>query len=190
MSDAPPFLLYSFRESSIMTEKFNPVEKYPFPTDSALRKEMPMAEGFLDYFPHACLYVSRISYLGNEKHNPGEKLHWARGKSMDQDDCIIRHTAERGTFDPDDGCLHDGKRAWRAMAALQLELERRMEAGLPIFDEDVIAANRAKQKERLAAKAMTNIVIGHASDFPTETPFKRPSTGALPPKERRHESQG
>lgn len=173
-----------------MTEKFNPVEKYPFPTDSALRKEMPMAEGFLDYFPHACLYVSRISYLGNEKHNPGEKLHWARGKSMDQDDCIIRHTAERGTFDPDDGCLHDGKRAWRAMAALQLELERRMEAGLPIFDEDVIAANRAKQKERLAAKAMTNIVIGHASDFPTETPFKRPSTGALPPKERRHESQG
>lgn len=110
-----------------------------------------MAEGFLDYFPHACAYVSRISFLGNEKHNPGEKLHWARGKSMDQDDCVVRHTIERGTFDPDDGCLHDGKRAWRAMAGLQIEIERRLAAGEPIFDEDVIAANRAKQKAKLAA---------------------------------------
>jgi len=130
--------------------------KTNLPTDSALRKEMPIARGFLDYFPDACAYVSRISYLGNEKHNPGEELHWARGKSMDQDDCIARHTIERGTFDPDDGALHDGKRAWRSMAALQLELERRFEAGEPVWDEEIIAANRAAQKAKLAAKAPQN----------------------------------
>ena len=127
------------------------IEKFPLPTDSAIRKEMPLCEGFLDYFPHACAYVSRISFNGNVKHNPGEKLHWARGKSMDQDDCIIRHTIERGTFDPDDGALHDGKRAWRALAALELELERRMAAGLPLWDEEIIAANRAKAAAARAA---------------------------------------
>ena len=51
--------------------------------DSAMRKTFPMATGLLDYFPDACAEVARISYLGNEKHNPGEPMHHARGKSAE-----------------------------------------------------------------------------------------------------------
>lgn len=122
-------------------------EQYPLPTDSAERKEMPITRGVLDYFPQAIAYISRISFLGNEKHNgPDSELHWARGKSMDQHDCVARHLIERGTFDPDDGALHDGKLAWRALAALELELERRADAGEPIWDEETIAGNRQAQR--------------------------------------------
>lgn len=118
------------------------IEKFALSTDSKLRKEMPVATGVLDYFPLAVAYIARVSFLGNEKHNPGEPLHWARGKSDDHPDCVARHTIERGTFDLDDGVLHDGKLAWRALANLELELERRMSAGEPIFREDIIQANR------------------------------------------------
>jgi hypothetical protein len=31
----------------------------------------------LDYFPDALAAVAQISYQGNQKHNPGEPLHWA-----------------------------------------------------------------------------------------------------------------
>ena len=60
--------------------------------------------------------------MGNDQHNPGEPLHWARGKSMDQADCLIRHFLERGTLDTD-GQRHSAKLCWRALALLQLELE-------------------------------------------------------------------
>lgn len=94
------------------------------PTDSGERKDLPMARGGLDYFPAAWAEVARLSKVGNDKHNPGEELHHARGKSMDHADCILRHLTERGTLD-DDGFLHDVKVAWRALAMLQEELERR-----------------------------------------------------------------
>jgi hypothetical protein len=51
----------------------------------------PMADGCLDYFPNALAEVSRISYAGNQKHNPGEPMHWSRGKSTDHRNKIIRH---------------------------------------------------------------------------------------------------
>jgi hypothetical protein len=127
--------------------------KTNLPTDSAMRKEMPIATGVLDYFPDALGAVARLSVLGNEKHNPGEPLHWARGKSMDQPDCIMRHTAERDTIDTDDGVLHDIKLAWRALANAQTVIEDRIARGLPIFDEEIIAANRAKQKAAREQKA-------------------------------------
>src|SRR6185312_4208739 len=38
--------------------------------------------------------AARVSYLGNQQHNPGQPLHWARGKSMDQLDAAARHEAE------------------------------------------------------------------------------------------------
>ena len=94
------------------------------PTDSAERKDVPLARGVLDYFPAALAAVAQLSKVGNDKHNPGEDLHWARGKSMDHADCIMRHLLERGTEDTD-GILHDVKVAWRALAMLQEELERR-----------------------------------------------------------------
>jgi hypothetical protein len=87
-----------------------------------------MARGLLDYFPAALAEVARLSQAGNDKHNPGEELHHARGKSKDHADCILRHTVDRGTVDPEDGFLHDVKVAWRALAMLQEALEA---AGAP-----------------------------------------------------------
>ncbi len=92
------------------------------------RKDVPIVTGVLDYFPLAIAYVARISKLGNDQHNPGEPLHWARGKSSDHADCVGRHLMQRGTFDADtfaDGerVRHTGKAAWRVLALLQEELE-------------------------------------------------------------------
>lgn len=101
------------------------------PTDSAARKGIPMAEGLLYYFPAALAAVAMVSKAGNDKHNPGQPMHHARGKSMDHADCIIRHLADAGTIDPEDGLRHTAKVAWRALALLQEELEREEGAPLP-----------------------------------------------------------
>lgn len=61
------------------------------PTDSAERKNYPLFEGCIAYFPAALAGVARHSKMGNDKHNPGEPLHHARGKSTDHKDCIVRH---------------------------------------------------------------------------------------------------
>jgi hypothetical protein len=98
-------------------------------TDSATRKTFPMAAGLLDYFPDALAAVAQVSHIGNEKHNPGEPMHHARGKSMDHADCIMRHLVGRGGFDGD--TRHSAALAWRALALLQEELEREMGLSLP-----------------------------------------------------------
>lgn len=100
------------------------------PTESKARKAIPIVRGFLDYFPAAAAAVAQLSLAGNEKHNPGEELHHARGKSTDHADCIVRHLMERGTVDPEDGIRHSVKVAWRALALLQEELEREENAPL------------------------------------------------------------
>ncbi len=92
------------------------------PTDAKERKVIPMARGLLDYFPAALAAVSVLSLIANEQHNPGEELHWARTKSTDHADCIIRHLVDRGELDAD-GIAHSVKVAWRALALLQEELE-------------------------------------------------------------------
>lgn len=97
-------------------------------TNSEERKAIPMARGLLDYFPAALAEVARLSKAGNDKHNPGEEMHHARGKSTDHADCIMRHLAERGIVDTDT-FLHDVKVAWRALAMLQEALEAR---GAPV----------------------------------------------------------
>lgn len=96
--------------------------KPTLPTDKQERKEQPIARGCLDYFPLALAEVAHVSYVANEQHNPGEPMHWARGKSTDHADCIVRHLIERGTVDTD-GLRHTAKVAWRALALLQEELE-------------------------------------------------------------------
>lgn len=90
--------------------------------DRQERKDMPMARGLLDYFPDALAEVARVSKIGNDQHNPGQEMHWARGKSSDHADCIIRHLVGRGSRDTD-GALHSAKTAWRALALLQEEIE-------------------------------------------------------------------
>lgn len=101
------------------------------PEDSAARKQVPITTGLLDYFPLACAEVARHSFFGNEKHNPGQPLHWARGKSNDHADCIGRHLIQRGEWDivrDENGeelyrVRHSAALAWRALAMLQEELE-------------------------------------------------------------------
>lgn len=92
------------------------------PTDSKERKNVPIATGVIDYFPDALAAIAVVSKLGNDQHNPGQPLHWARDKSTDHADCLIRHFLERGTIDTD-GMRHSAKVAWRALALLQTEIE-------------------------------------------------------------------
>ena len=97
------------------------------PKDSAERKGVPLAQGCLFYFPDALAAVAELSRKGNDKHNPGQPLHWSREKSSDHLDCIARHLVDAGkkgdAVDTDDGVLHVVKVAWRALAQAQLALE-------------------------------------------------------------------
>lgn len=86
------------------------------------RKGIPIATGVIDYFPDAIAAVAQCSKVGNDQHNAGQPLHWAREKSGDESDALMRHFMERGTMDID-GVLHSTKVAWRALAMLQKELE-------------------------------------------------------------------
>lgn len=98
-------------------------------TDSETRKTYPMATGLLDYFPDALAAVANHSWLANQKHNPGEPMHHARGKSTDHADCILRHLVGRGNFD---GPYRESTAlAWRALALLQEELEKEFSLSLP-----------------------------------------------------------
>jgi hypothetical protein len=110
------------------------------PTGSADRKNYPLAKGCLEYFPAALSGVANISKAGNDKHNPGEPLHHARGKSMDHADCIVRHMLDAGDLlaaiergdqnvKPQDALNELNQMAWRALALSQ---EIHEEFGAPL----------------------------------------------------------
>jgi hypothetical protein len=92
------------------------------PKNASERKRIPLASGVLDYFTSALIEIAKVSQVGNDQHNPGQPLHWSRGKSMDQSDTMLRHFVERGKIDTD-GVRHSAKMCWRALAILQEELE-------------------------------------------------------------------
>jgi hypothetical protein len=112
-----------------------------FGNDYDGRKSIPIFEGVIMYFPKALAAVAEVSHAGNQQHNPGEPLHWARGKSMDQYNTALRHlmdhrmgggrhpgnTKENNGWIPEpkdtDGVRHLAKAAWRVLAALQLAIE-------------------------------------------------------------------
>lgn len=89
------------------------------PHDSAERKTYPMHTVIAGYFPAALAAVAHHSFVNNERHNPGEEMHWSRGKSDDHLDAAMRHLVEGDLVGL----------AWRALAALQLEEERK---GAPV----------------------------------------------------------
>jgi hypothetical protein len=101
------------------------------PTDAAARKALPIVTGVLDYFPDALLAVAEVSRVGNDQHNPGQPLHWEKGLSTDHADSLVRHLIDRGTFDTD-GTRHSAKVAWRALAQLQVEIERELYEDEPL----------------------------------------------------------
>ena len=91
-------------------------------TDAKARKALPLFSGFVKYFPDAMIAVAELSRIGNDQHNPGQPLHWAKEKSTDEHDALMRHLIDAGTIDTD-GVRHSTKVAWRAMAALQREID-------------------------------------------------------------------
>lgn len=92
------------------------------------RKTMPVHKGVMGYFPDALASVARVSFKGNQKHNPGEPLHWARQKSSDHGDCAARHLMTPNAVDPDSGEIELAHAAWRILAELQLAEEKRLVA--------------------------------------------------------------
>lgn len=101
----------------------------PPASESAIRKGKPLFSGCLMYFPDALLAVAEHSRKANDKHNPGEPLHWSKDKSKDHADCIARHLLDIGPkwddTDPEFGSYHATALAWRALALLQTVLERK-----------------------------------------------------------------
>ena len=92
------------------------------PKDAKERKTYPVYSGVLAYFPDALIEIAKVSFVGNEQHNPGQPLHWDRSKSTDEADALVRHLLGQGGYDTD-GIRHSAKVAWRALALLQKELE-------------------------------------------------------------------
>jgi hypothetical protein len=103
-------------------------------------KHFPVASGVMDYFPDAIVAVAYVSYVGNQQHNPGQPLNWARDKSGDEADTLMRHFLQRGTFDAK-GVRHSAKMAWRALALLQKEIEEDAENGIGIVLGETIDEN-------------------------------------------------
>jgi hypothetical protein len=91
-------------------------------------KDCPIISGCGDYFPNALAAIAAHSKYGNDKHNPGEPLHWAFDKSTQHADSAGRHLVKRGTIDPETGKSHTIGFAWRALACLETEL---VNAGAP-----------------------------------------------------------
>ena len=132
------------------------------PDDAASRKEIPITTGLLDYFPAACAEVAKVSKAGNEQHNPGQPLNWAREKSRDQSDTIVRHLMQRGTIDSD-GTRHSAKMAWRALALLQEELE-----AAEGFEPDKPAEGPAPARARrsISIYELEHSTLSEATDVP------------------------
>lgn len=97
-----------------------------FSTSAQTRKGYPVFTGVLMYFPDAIAALAFVSKLGNDQHNPGQPLHWAREKSTDQMDTASRHMMDHGVGDTkdSDGAYHLAKAAWRLLAELQLTIEK------------------------------------------------------------------
>lgn len=140
--------------------------------DSAGRKRVPMYSGVMAYFPDAIAALAEHSFKGNEKHNPGEPLHHARGKSMDHTDCIMRHLANYNGLDGD--ALEAVALFWRAGALCQEVLERKFGLTLP----DGVVDARAFPE--------TNSLVGpNGEQAPAELPKPDPHSRAahgLPPR--------
>jgi hypothetical protein len=122
---------------------------------SAQRKAEPVFSGVLAYFPDALCEVAACSKAGNDKHNPGEPLHWAKEKSTDETDACARHLVDRArgeVRDPEDNVRHLAKVAWRALAALQREIEaERARSGSPGPLPEVNSSLSAMSLQQLAA---------------------------------------
>lgn len=154
------------------------------PKDYNARKSIPLHDFLVGYFPDAITEVVRVAVAGNAQHNPGEKLHWARGKSTDQLNTAMRHIFDHSTVGMYDdeppevlaainwegegySTLHLAKAAWRLLAEIQLLVER-----------------RAEGRKQLAAQQLT---LGLEPDFQAPTQPDPPAIVYDFSKPRAHE---
>ena len=103
------------------------------PHDAKARKALPLYTFLTQYFPDAIIELVKVSVAGNRQHNPGEPMHWAREKSTDQLETVMRHIFDHGAgvrYDVDDQ-MHLAKAAWRLLAEIQLFCEKRDAAAKP-----------------------------------------------------------
>ena len=89
------------------------------------RKEFPMYRGLRKYFPDALFEVSNVSFRATQQHHPNKEMHWNKEVSNDHLDCLERHLNDhaKGIKFDEDGSRHLAKVVWRALGALQIELE-------------------------------------------------------------------
>ena len=79
------------------------------PKDYSARKAIPLFD-FLCERRLAIREIVKVAVAGNEQHNPGEPLHWAREKSTDQLNTAMRHMLDHGTgnlYDPEPEKAHE-----------------------------------------------------------------------------------
>jgi len=98
-----------------------------FPEGASERHEYPVFTGLLAYFPRACAAVANVSFIGNEQHQPGEPMHWAKEKSIGTGDQVVRHTMQ-GVLEG--SAYHLAQAAWRALELLERKL-----CGMPPFGD-------------------------------------------------------
>jgi hypothetical protein len=114
------------------------------PTNDKERKNLPIFKMICGYFPKALREVTRVCVANNVRYNSDRKpndINWARGKSTQQMDSLFRHILEHEV----DGLVFEelppevqaacgpgfervyvlAEAAWRALAALELEIEAR-----------------------------------------------------------------
>lgn len=129
------------------------------PTEDKARKALPLFTGELMYFPLASLAVAEVSRVGNDQHNPGEPLHWAREKSTNQMDTAMRHQMDHGMGNQKDtdGTWHLAKAIWRLKAELQLAMEAAQARGDNLFTGKAITARE---------KGMAGFAIGQRVRHP------------------------
>lgn len=103
--------------------------------DAVTRKGFPLWAGCMMYFPDALLAVAEHSRKANDKHNPGQPLHWSKHKSTDHADCAARHLQDMGAdwdaIDAEFNTYHITAAAWRTLAALQTVIDAKR-AGLTV----------------------------------------------------------
>lgn len=86
-----------------------------FPEDDAERAKYPIGTFITEYFPNALAALAKHSWESNEKHNPGEPVHWAKDKSVGNIDRVFRH-------------LIDGEMvhaAWRCLELIERQITER-----------------------------------------------------------------
>ena len=123
---------------------------------SKQRKERPVFTGVLRYFPDAIMEIAKVSLAGNKQHHPDKPLHWDREKSNDDLDALTRHLIDAGKIDSD-GIRHTAKVAWRALAALQKEIELEELIQVKHTFKEINSANMSSLLEIKRDKSVTKV---------------------------------